>query len=133
MADIGSITIEWVSIGFFAWKFWKISNFGFSRKNKWVSSEKKLDFFCQNRLIWQVGYTIRLKLCFYSKIIKSFRFWIFWKVFLDFFKNAKVKKKLLSASRNVLMLISSQNVQDLDFLEEKTFFWEKSLIFSENR
>ena len=48
---------------------------------------------------------------------------------LDFFQKRKSSKKLLKASRNVLMLRSSQNVQNLDFLEE-VFFAEKSLICS---
>ena len=86
-------------------------------------------FFCRNRVILQVRYTIRLRLCFYSKSRKSFRIWILLEKVLDFFKNANLQKKLLSASRNVLMLRSSQNIRDLDFLEGKMFFGKKACFF----
>ena len=70
-------------------------------------------------------------MCFYSKNLKSSRIWILLEKSLDFFQKRKSSKKLLKASRNVLMLRSSQNVQNLDFSEEKKFFFaEKNLICS---
>ena len=120
-ADISNISIECVSNGIFAQNFSILSNFGFSWKKKWGFSDKKAWIFCQIWLICRVWYTIRLKLCFYSRILKTFRLWVLSEKFLEFFRNAKVQGKL-SASRNVLMLKGSQTFK-FGFFGKKVAFY----------
>ena len=88
---------------------------------------KKLEIFCQNWLIWQVWFTVSLKLCFHSRILKMFRFWILSEKYSEVFKNAKVQGKL-SASRNVLMLKGSQTFKFGFFEKKDVFCSKKSLI-----
>ena len=128
MADISNFSIEFVSNNIFAWKISKDSSFGISWKNR-CGFGKKTWIFSQNRLIWQVWYTIRLKLIFYSRILETFRFWILSEKSLEFFKNAKVQRKL-RASRIVLMLKGSQTFKFGFFGKKRCFSWKKSLIFS---
>ena len=109
---------------YFCSSFSKRSNFGFSWKKKWGFSDKKAWIFCQIWLICQVWYTISLKLCFYSRIFKMFRFWILSEKNSEFFKNAIIHRKL-SASRNVLMLKGSQTFKFGFFWEKKMFFFGK--------
>ena len=93
MADISNIFIECVSNGIFAQISQNFQTLDFLGKRNGVFRIKKLEFFCQNWLIWQVWCTIRVKFCFCSRILKTFRFWLLSEKPLDFFKNAKNQKK----------------------------------------
>ena len=73
IADIGNISIDCVSNGFFAWNFSKISNFGFSWKNRWWNVRKmKPEFFLKPISLAGLLYN-PLKLCFYSRNLKTLR------------------------------------------------------------
>ena len=82
--------------------------------------------FFKNRLVWHVWYTICLKLCFYSRILKTFKIWILSEKILEFFKNAKFHGKL-SASRNFLMLKGSQTFKIGFFGKKDVFCSQKKL------
>ena len=127
--DIGSNSKVCVSNVFFLLKKYQSSNYwtflekqlGFSEKNAWI--------FFSKWLTWHIWYTICLKLGFYSRILQTFSIWLFSEKCLEFFKNAKNRKIFQNASQTVLKLRSSQNVQNLEFLEQKMFFFRKKAWF----
>ena len=90
---------------------------------------KKVPNLSENGWYWQYFHRMCLNLCFYSKVSNRLEFGFWMEKSLEYFKNAEFQQKTSNASRNVLMLRSSQNVQNLDFLEEKTFFFAKKLDF----
>ena len=102
MADISNIFIECVSNGIFAQISQNFETLVFLGKRNGVFRIKKLEFFCQNWLISQVWCTIWVKLCFCSRILKTFRFWLLSENPLDFFKNAKNQKKILESVSNCI-------------------------------
>ena len=128
LADFGNISKVCVSNGIFASKVQKFQLLDFLGKTGGAFWKKSSIFFSK-WLTWQVWYTICLKLCFYSRILQTFSIWLFSEKCLEFFKNAKNRKIFQNASQTVLKLRSSQNVQNLEFLEQKMFFFRKKAWF----
>ena len=71
---------------------------------------------------------MRLKLCLYSRNLKTLRIWLSSVRSLEFFKTQNFNK-ISRMHLNFFLLKSSQNVQKLVFSGNKDVFLEKNLIF----
>ena len=114
---------------FFCLKILKSFKLWISSKNKWGSLDKKLECFVKIGWFGKLDKQSVSNCVFTQKFSNRLDFGFFWKNLWIFLRTHKFKKKLLSASGNVLMLKNSQNVQKLEFLEKKCFFSGKELVF----